>query len=299
MHYSQIKTIVLGTENLERWSQHKNDFFNCLAIPITHEPLSSQIASLQKYVTLCKNLESIVGLNDRAILIISLLENNQIQVLDAQTVVQFQHKESFLKLLSKLAIPIMNWQTISSTQEETIQLKFPFFIKPIRGAFSEKTGKIHSLVELKNHFSKYSVNEKIDPTIKKLFMCENTEHLNSYIIQEFVSAPQYTVDFYVRSGKVIIEAITESLIDSHYQSFIGFETPSLLPKECVQDLKNYIQKITTHLALPNAYFNVEFFVKDNQILIIEWNPRLSAQFLKMFEYSLGKNYLQSVLHLGQ
>jgi len=182
----------------------------------------------------------------------------------------------------------------------------PFWIKPIKSYHSYLAYKIHN----KKHFYECmeEVREHIDYMVEPF----------SYIISEFgmpdkisqqkekmfaetpISGRQCTVEGYVIEGEVLIYGLVDSVRHEKYSSFARYQYPSDLPYEVQYRMSDLSRKVIRQIGLSNSAFNIEYFYneEENEINLLEVNPRMSQSHADLFEKIHGISHHHIMLSLA-
>lgn len=282
-------TYIVGAKALSRWLPKDIQMSAIKPYHISASFLEKQIQDLQS-LHFSNPDHQFIGITDQAMFLLAAAFQKEAPAL-AKSIATMQHKGLFYTLLQKEHINTKPWAVTSSVPPTDLQ--FPLFYRPIRGSFSEGSMCVYQMDKIPR-LSKPAVSQ----TLAKFFETYSTTPLSSFLVQEIITAPQYTVDYFVSKNKVHITAVTTSFFDKKNTSFIGFETPTDLPESVLEKVTQQLQKIVSALSIPTGFYNAEFFVLNSEVYLIECNSRVSAQFLSLFNYSLKKNYLLEIVRLA-
>lgn len=209
-------------------------------------------------------------------------------VIDEEVVDYSMHREEFQKIGVKLCIPnekmiktchyknqfaswveksipkiaIRTYDSNHAFQKE----EFPVFIKPIEGRASNGCRIIHDLDELKQ-----------------------VENIEDYVIQSYQTGDIVTVDIMRNAAHNQLQMVQrKELLRNKNGCGIAVETI------CDKQLEGICTELAEKLDL-NGVVNAEFFINENDIKIIEVNPRFSAG--SLFSYLAGCNLAKNALHI--
>lgn len=152
---------------------------------------------------------------------------------------------------------------IRDALDNIYRFKFPLIVKPIDSSGSRGVKRINSVNEFKNGFE----------------TAKSFSKSNQVIIEEFIErSHDYMIggDIFVLNGKVIFWGLMNSMRDITVNEFVpvGTSFPTFVNYEQLKTIKNAINKIIELLKIEFGPFNLELmFNKDNQLYIIEMNPR--------------------------
>lgn len=186
-------------------------------------------------------------------------------------------------------------------------LSFPFFVKPVKGTFSLFVKKVNNLKELKQHMNFNWYERLLLKTITRPFNQLLKDHTalnksaNYFVAEELIEGIQVTVDGFVQNGEVRICGIVDSVMFPGTNIFERFEYPSRLSHQVQERMNATVEQLMTGIGFKHAQFNVELFYNEAQdeIHIIEINPRLSYQFSDLYENVDGTSTYQILLDLAQ
>jgi len=176
--------------------------------------------------------------------------------------------------------------------KETLELEYPFFLKPIKGFASTLGFKIDNAQELdealviirKNirrigdEFSKVMEMVDLPPDIARV-------EGNWCVAEELMQGWQCGVEGYVLNGQTHIHGIFDCYKDENRWSFNRYELPSRWPRQVQERMKTATKKLMAHLGYNQAPFGVEFFWDDerDKLWLIEINTRISQSHSDQFE----------------
>ncbi len=182
----------------------------------------------------------------------------------------------------------------------------PFWIKPIKSYHSYLAYKIHN----KKHFDACmeEVREHIDYMVEpfsyivsEFGMPENISQQKEKMFAETsISGHQCTVEGYVFDGEVVIYGLVDSVTHEKYPSFARYQYPSGLPYEVQYRMSDLSRKVIRQIGLSNAAFNIEYFynAEENEINLLEVNPRMSQSHADLFEKVHGISHHHVMLNLA-
>ncbi|MFO7789990.1 MAG: ATP-grasp domain-containing protein [Bacteroidota bacterium] len=182
----------------------------------------------------------------------------------------------------------------------------PFWIKPIKSYHSYLAYRIKD----KKHFYKClkEVHEYIDymvepftHIISEYDLPEHIKQLEDIMFAETeVSGRQCTVEGYIYDNQVMIYGLIDSINYENHPSFARYEYPSSLPYEIQYRMSELSRLVIEQIGLNNTAFNIEFFYDEdeNQINLLEINPRMSQSHADMFEKIHGISHHHVMLNLA-
>ena len=202
------------------------------------------------------------------------------------------------------AVPKFQYLPLDNLKREDVTLSFPFFVKPVKSAFSILARPIDDFETLEAFLPR--VRRKLAqsvPPFNILLKKHTTFELdaNLLIAEQILAGEQVTVEGFSWNGKVSIMGITDSIMYPGTMSFERFEYPSKLPIPVQQRMADIARELISGIELDHTVFNIEMFYNSetDAVHIIEINPRMSYQFADMFEKVDGINTYALQLQLSQ
>lgn len=187
-----------------------------------------------------------------------------------------------------------------------IGLKFPFFVKPVKAAYSVLARRIDTFSQLQEHMTfhpweKYIIKRLVRPfndAVRRL----TDFHVDAHwmLAEELIDGQQINVDGVVVNGVVHTLGVVDSIMYPGTDQFMRFEYPSRLPEAHVQRARDTARRIIEALGLGHGLFNVEMRVctVTGHCKMIEVNPRMAAQFSDLYEKVDGINLHDLALKLA-
>ncbi len=202
------------------------------------------------------------------------------------------------------AVPDFQCLAIDSLKQDDVTLSYPFFVKPVKSAFSMLARPIHDFETLEAFLPKVRKHlAQSLPAFNTLLKKYTTLELdaNFLLAEQMLEGEQVTVEGFSWNGKVSIMGITDSIMYPGTMSFQRFEYPSRLPMRIQQRMEDIATELIEGIGLDCTVFDIEmFYHRDTDAVhIIEINPRMSYQFADMFEKVDGANTYALQLQLSQ
>jgi hypothetical protein len=229
-----------------------------------------------------------------------------------EAVLRAQHKAVARELHAATmpeAVPPFQLFTFGQDPVEQVSLSYPFFVKPVKAAYSVLARKINSPDDLRVHttfkpFEKHIIRRLTQPFNRIARKRLNTVVDGDYMMAESLMAgEQVNVDGFAFDGKVTILGTLDAVMYPHTNAFMRFELPSRLSPTAIMQCQTVAQRAVETLGFNHGLFNVELFWDDEsqQAKIIEVNPRMAAQFADLYEKVHGLNlyHAQVELSLGR
>ena len=219
---------------------------------------------------------------------------------DPKALIAAQHKYIARRILEQ-EVPEANVAfhvfpyTFKSAAE--IPLKFPYFVKPVKAAYSVLARRVDSFAELQQHMTfhpweQYIIKRLVRPfndVVKKLTDFDVDAHW--MIAEELIDGQQINVDGVVIEGEIHILGIIDAVMYPGTDQFMRFEYPTRLPPAPALRARDTARRIVQALGLDHGLFNVEMRVcrESGECRLIEVNPRMAAQFSDLYEKVDGIN----------
>jgi hypothetical protein len=287
-----------------------SDQYNFIFEEITTEPCDiEQFISyiINKYKT--RQLDGVIGTHDGPENIVAAIFAKELGLHgpDPERAFVCEHKyysREAQKKIVPFAVPDFQHLSIDSLKQNDVTLSFPFFVKPVKSAFSMMAGPIDDFKTLEAFLPKVRKHlAQSLPAFNNLLRKYTTLELdaNFLIAEQILEGEQVTVEGFSWNRKVSIMGITDSIMYPGTMSFQRFDYPSKLPIRVQQRMEDIAKALIEGIGLDYTVFNIEmFFHRDTDAIhIIEINPRMAYQFADMFEKVDGINTYALQLHLSQ
>jgi hypothetical protein len=173
----------------------------------------------------------------------------------------------------------------------------PFFVKPVVGRLSQNVYRIDDLSDL----SEVRANEAYTARYARIAALApgKPPDARGFIAEELLSGEEVTLEGYVSGGRATTIGVTDSVKYPGTLSFERFEYPSRLSEERQADLSDIAAGVLRELAFDAGFFNVEFFVRDDEpAQIIEVNGRIASQFAPLVQGLHGRSTYEALFQLA-
>jgi hypothetical protein len=217
---------------------------------------------------------------------------------DPAAIVRAQHKYYARQALSRLLpdanpeyrlLPYAFGRTAVRDAEPA--LPYPFFVKPVKAAFSVLARQVEDAEDLQRHLTFHPWETHIIRRLVRPFgdlMREVSDfdiHPEHMMAEALLGGMQINVDGWMDRGTVGFFGIVDAIMFPGTSSFQRFEYPSRLPLDVQQRAFDLAERAMRALGFDHGGFNVEMFWRPETATfrIIEVNPRLAAQFGDMYE----------------
>ena len=240
--------------------------------------------------------------NDHYNDLLKLLKNEEIDYLITTQM------EAPLDLISRLSqdldIPFMSPEVINrcinkySSKKLLLEhgIKTPFFLnlkrneipKELPNEFVIKPLNLHSAIGVKKLSSK-----------RELINYFNEFEFNDYILEEFISGNEYSVECFVENKNLKIIQITEKGLfsrtspveKSHIQ-------PAQLAKNEIDSLNKYLSKIVNILELDNSPLHIEVISNNCNWYVIDIGPRGGGDCISSYLMEMSNGISLSAIYLS-
>jgi biotin carboxylase len=186
-------------------------------------------------------------------------------------------------------------------------LRFPFFVKPIKSSGSRLGFRIDSPEDFDFAIEKLraeirSIGEPFDHILSQADLPDEIRAIEGHycMAEQVIGGRQCTVEGYVYNGEVVPYGTVDSIRYPQVLSFFYYLYPSTLPKR-IQDKMNEITRtIMSHISYDNAGFNIEYYWDEvqNKIWLLEINTRIAQSHCDLFEMVDGVSHQQVTIDLG-
>lgn len=186
-----------------------------------------------------------------------------------------------------------------------VPLAFPFYVKPVKAAFSVLARRVDSFEELARHASfgifEAAVIERLVRPFADVMRVHTPLEADAFsmVCEEIARGPQVTANGYVRRGKVTMLGTVDSIMYPGTDQFRRFQYPSALPAAELARVEALAARLVEGMELGHGMFNVEMRLdpQTGAPRVIEINPRAAGQFYDLFERVDGYSLFEALLEL--
>src|SRR3990167_1057637 len=247
-----------------------------------------------------QNIDAVLSSNDYPGIIFAAILAKELNLVapEIEQIILCQHKY-YCRLQQKKVIPecVPNFHLL----ENENKLGYPFFVKPVKSAFSLNSKAIKSPSDLKDILSLNPVPKNFTHSFEQVVQNYSSikDPVDRFLAEELIEGHQVTIEGFVFRGRVYFLGIVDS---NFYQDTICFESfiyPTTLPENVQNRIKDISKKFIKFINFDNGFFNIEFiynFDKDS-LHLIEINPRISPQFADLYEKVDGTNSYKILLKI--
>jgi biotin carboxylase len=213
----------------------------------------------------------------------------------------------YARLAQRPAVPEATpwFALVDPDAPDATRLRFPCFLKPVKGAFSVLSGRIDGADELRAFLRRPAVGEFAREYLaifnRLLGRFTDFEVDGSrFLAEELLSGAQATVEGFALDGEVEVFGIVDSVLHPGTGSFVRFDYPSGLPAAVQERMAAIARRAAAALGLRHSMFNVEMIHDPDRdsIHVIEVNPRIAGQFGDLYQKVDGANSYEFLLALA-
>ena len=220
-----------------------------------------------------------------------------------------QHKLYARQVLDKVApeanIPYRRLDT-QYGGEVPAGLHYPAFVKPVKAAFSVLAKRVESRQQLFDHtrfgaWEQWIIRHLVEPfekVLRKRLPEAGTAH--SLMLEAPVRGRQYCLDAYVFDGTCTALGIVDSVMYPGTDAFMRFDYPSRLPTAVQDKALDVARRFLQAIGFDHGLLNMEFIHDEltGEIRVIEFNPRMAAQFSDLYARVDGLNLHEIAMALA-
>lgn len=182
---------------------------------------------------------------------------------------------------------------------------FPWFVKPVKGAFSMLARRIDDAAALGAYLRDPATQCYLDEYALMFDALvgafTDLEHGGRWFVAErILNGPQVTVEGYLAGDEPVLLGVVDSIVDPATGSFVRFDYPSALDAAVQQRMVEVAFAAVAALGLRDTLFNVELVLDapSGRPMILEVNPRMCGQFADLYEKVDGVNGYEVALALA-
>jgi hypothetical protein len=186
-------------------------------------------------------------------------------------------------------------------------LRFPFFVKPIKSSGSRLGFRIDSpedfdyaIAALRAEIGQ--ISEPFNYVLDQADLPDDIKAIEGHycMAERVIGGRQCTVEGYVHNGEVVPYGTVDSIRYPQVLSFFYYLYPSTLPRRIQDQMNEITRKVMTHIGYDNAGFNIEYYWDEvqNKIWLLEINTRIAQSHCDLFEMVDGVSHQQVTVDLG-
>ena len=186
-------------------------------------------------------------------------------------------------------------------------LRFPFFVKPIKSSGSRLGFRIDSPEDFDYAVAAFraeigQISEPFNYVLDQADLPDEIRAIEGHycMAEQVIGGRQCTVEGYVHDGEVVPYGTVDSIRYPQVLSFFYYLYPSTLPPRVQDQMNEITRKVMAHIGYDNAGFNVEYYWDEvqNKIWLLEINTRIAQSHCDLFEMVDGVSHQQVTVDLG-
>jgi hypothetical protein len=175
-------------------------------------------------------------------------------------------------------------------------LAYPRFVKPVKAAFSVLARTVNSHAELHRHtrfgaWELWVIRRLVEPfeRMARQRLGPGLPSAHRMLLEEPVHGEQFNLDGYAFQGEVHAIGVVDAVMYPGTQAFMRFELPSRLDAPVQRRALEVARRFLQDVGFSHGLFNMEFFydAATDRLSVIEFNPRMAAQFSDLYLRVLG------------
>ena len=186
-------------------------------------------------------------------------------------------------------------------------LAYPVFVKPVKAAFSVLARTVRSRADLHamTRFAPWElwvIRHLVEPferLARERLPDAGTAH-RLMLERPVLGVPQYNLDGYVFNGELRPLGVVESVMYPGTQAFQRFVYPCAIADAGRARAIDVARRFLKAVGFTHGLFNMEFFydAAHDRLTVIEFNPRMAAQFSDLYRRVDGIDLHQVALDLA-
>jgi biotin carboxylase len=224
-------------------------------------------------------------------------------------VARTRNKFEARRIWKKDGLPSPRAALVSGLQE-TLRffqhIKKDIVLKPVSGSGSELLFHCRSEEDVKK--SVRIIEEELprrrsNPLFRPISVVPGdnpVDPCSSWIAEEFVSGPEYSCDFILRDGQIIIMRETGKIKapDQPFGSILAYTLPPLYPEGfSLESLSHVLKNAAGSLGFARGYFMADYVVTNGHPVIIEMTPRPGGDSIPdLLEIATGRDPIEMYLN---
>ncbi len=186
-------------------------------------------------------------------------------------------------------------------------LRFPFFVKPIKSSGSRLGFRIDSPEDFDYAVAAFraeigQISEPFNYVLDQADLPDDIRAVEGHycMAEQVIGGRQCTVEGYVYEGEVVPYGTVDSIRYPQVLSFFYYLYPSTLPRRVQDEMNEITRKVMAHIGYDNAAFNIEYYWDEvqNKIWLLEINTRIAQSHCDLFEMVDGVSHQQVTVDLG-
>ena len=174
---------------------------------------------------------------------------------------------------------------------DTIDLPFPFWVKPVKSFASQLGFQIENeqefqeaLKEIREHIGR--IGDAFDEALQMVELPDAVRESTgtTCLAEQIITGTQSAPEGSIYRGEFDVHGIFDMLKGADGHSFDRLEYPSAFPEEAQERMIDICERYLRHIGYDNGCFNAEFMWDrtDEKLWLIEVNTRISQSHSDMF-----------------
>ena len=316
-----IFIIGLDDFNLNMIKQAKNaENYNFIGLLDIHSLIDSGQYRLQDMLDLAEkelrdfsgSIDAIVGYTDFPVstMVPILCERFKVPGPSLESVLKCEHKYwsrlEQKQVISEYIPAFTPFDPFDDQALDKIDLKFPFWIKPVKSTASQLGFRINSkkdfLLAINILREKIGLFKPFDYLLDIIQLPPEVARVNSShcVAEQIISGRQCTLEGYVHNGQVRSYGIIDSIREPNRTTFARYQYPSRLPRKVQEEMARITEKVMTNIGFDHSAFNIEFFWNErkDKIWFLEINTRIPQSHSDLFAKVDGVSNHQIMLDVA-
>ncbi len=189
---------------------------------------------------------------------------------------------------------------------ETVDLAYPFWIKPVQSYGSMLGFRIDNRHDFDEaiEIARGKIRRTGDPFNKVLAKVDtsplNGVDGNHMIAEAFVGGIELAPEGYVQHGRVEVHGLIDMVQGPNGKSFHAYRYPSVYSRDIQDKTIEATRRLLSGIGYDNGCFNVEYFwdAQTDQLRIIEVNTRVSQSHSNLMAKVDGMSNYEVAVHVG-
>ncbi len=171
---------------------------------------------------------------------------------------------------------------MASDAAESIELPYPYWIKPVKGFSSQLGFKIENRQQLDAALGEireaiHRLGDPFDDVLERVDLPAEVADVSGTdcIVEEYLTGVEVAHEGHVYRGQVRIHGALDMV--RHQETFHRYEYPTELPAAVLERMNEAGTAFIRHIGFDNSCFNAEYFwdPDTDKLAIVEVNPRMS------------------------
>jgi len=162
----------------------------------------------------------------------------------------------------------------------------PVILKPLTGSGSELVFKCSGWGDCLSAYETI-IRRLSESKANRMYMpgqtaCGGFDPLRDIVMEEFIDGPEYSCDFYIKSGHVEVIRTAKKIpgAGGQFGTTAAYAVPAILPGGLsFEDFRDQVHRAARVLGMQRALCMIDFFVCEGQPYLLELTPRAGGDCL--------------------